>query len=256
MPNKSHDETILTTIQQLNEGKIRVAEPTTTGWRHNPDIQSIILEYFKSQTIETKNNPWPHRDLIPAKYPDSASLEQAHHRIVPPCYIRYGAYIGKQVIAMPCFVNIGAYVDDYTMLDTWSTIGSCAQIGKHVHISGGAGIGGVLEPANAKPVIIEDHCFIGARCEIAEGVIIKQGAVLAPGTFLTQSTRIYDRTNNTTTHGVVPENAVVVPGTRPDSTGQCQLQAAIIVKYANNKTRGKTALNDFLRSAEQTCIQP
>ena len=161
--------------------------------------------------------------------------------------MRYGAYIGAQCVLMPSFINIGAYVDDHSMIDTWATVGSCAQIGKHVHISGGVGIGGVLEPVQASPTIIEDHCFIGARSEIAEGVLVKKGAVIAMGTFISQSTKIYDRTNGQISYGTIPENAVVVPGSLPSKDGSHQLNAAIIVKYADLKTREKTGVNEILR---------
>jgi 2,3,4,5-tetrahydropyridine-2-carboxylate N-succinyltransferase len=167
--------------------------------------------------------------------------------MVPGAYVRRGAYIGKNVVLMPSFVNIGAYVDEGTMVDTWATVGSCAQIGKNVHISGGAGIGGVLEPLQANPTIIEDDCFIGARSEVAEGVIVRQGAVLAMGTFISQSTKIVDRATGEYTYGEVPAYSVVVPGAIPAANGGASLACVVIVKRVDAKTRAKTGVNELLR---------
>ncbi|MCA1766985.1 MAG: 2,3,4,5-tetrahydropyridine-2,6-dicarboxylate N-succinyltransferase, partial [Idiomarina sp.] len=171
-------------------------------------------------------------------------------RVVPPAMVRKGAFIGRNVVVMPSYVNIGAYVGEGTMVDTWATVGSCAQIGKNVHLSGGVGIGGVLEPLQANPTIIEDNCFIGARSEIVEGVIIEEGAVISMGVYIGQSTRIYDRENDRILYGRVPSGSVVVPGSLPAANGTHSLYAAIIVKRVDAKTRAKVGINALLRSAE------
>lgn len=240
---------VLSVIAKLNSGALRVCEPnskTLSGWTHHTWAQAAVSLYLRLTNASFNTSPWPHVDKVPAKFHMQESFPK-DSRLVPPAYVRYGAHIGSNTVLMPCFVNIGAFVDNGTMLDTWCTVGSCAQIGKRVHLSGGAGIGGVLEPATAKPTIIEDDCFIGARSEIAEGVRVRKGAVLASGVFLTQSTKIYDRTTGKIFTGEVPENAVVVPGSLPSKDGTHHIQAAIIVKYADNQTRGKTALNNWLR---------
>jgi 2,3,4,5-tetrahydropyridine-2-carboxylate N-succinyltransferase len=189
-------------------------------------------------------------DKVPLKYAGltSEQLSGAGVRIVPPAVVRRGAYIARGVVLMPSYVNIGAYVDTGTMVDTWATVGSCAQIGKNVHLSGGVGIGGVLEPVQASPTIIEDDCFIGARSEIVEGVIVEQGAVISMGVFIGQSTRIYDRERDEITYGRVPAGSVVVPGTLPGSSGKYSLACAIIVKRVDARTRAKVAINELLRS--------
>ncbi len=239
--------TILQTIEALDSGKIRIAEKTSQGWIHHSWVQKAILCYFKLTSNKTNHNsPLPFKDKIDSKF-QHKHLDNLSCRVVPPTHVRYGAYIGNQCVLMPCFVNIGAHIGDHTMIDTWATIGSGAQIGKHVHISGGVGIGGVLEPPQAKPTIIEDHCFIGARSEIAEGIYIQEGAVIAMGTFISQSTKIYDRISGQYHHGVVPKNAVVVPGSIPSKDGSHHLNAAIIVKYADEQTRKKTKINELLR---------
>ena len=239
--------TILSVIDDLDSGLLRVAHFDAHTWHHNSWIQKAILCYFRlTENVVNQQTPLPFKDKIDSKFKHKP-LENLACRIVPPTHVRYGAYIGSQCVLMPSFVNIGAYIDDYTMVDTWATIGSGAQIGKHVHISGGVGIGGVLEPPQAKPTIIEDHCFIGARSEIAEGVHIRRGAVLAMGTFLSQSTKIFDRTTGKLYTGQIPEDAVVVPGSMPSTDGKYHLYTAIIVKYADHKTRAKTSINDILR---------
>ena len=248
--NKDQKQAVIDVISQLNLGTLRVASPTPAGWQHHTWIQKAIGLYFALATVTEKTTPWPHRDLLPSKYEHADDFHNSHIRLVPPAYVRHGAYVAAKTVLMPCFVNIGAYIDTGCMIDTWATVGSCAQIGKQVHVSGGAGIGGVLEPAQATPTIIEDHCFIGARSEIAEGVHVKQGAVIASGVFLTQSTKIYDRTTKETHTGTVPANAVVVPGSLPAADGSHSVQAAIIVKYADDSTRGKTALNEWLRTMQ------
>jgi 2,3,4,5-tetrahydropyridine-2-carboxylate N-succinyltransferase len=245
--NDETKQTIHSVISLLDSGKLRIAEPTTTQWKHNSWVQKAILCYFKlTNNWQQSLEPLHFQDKIHSKFTHTP-INQLSCRVVPPSHVRYGAHIGNQCVLMPCFVNIGAFIDDYTMIDTWATIGSGAQIGKHVHISGGVGIGGVLEPVQAKPTIIEDHCFIGARSEIAEGILIQKGAVIAMGTFISQSTKIYDRTTGTISYGTIPENAVVVPGSLPSQDNTHQLNAAIIVKYADKKTRSKTSINDILR---------
>jgi 2,3,4,5-tetrahydropyridine-2-carboxylate N-succinyltransferase len=188
-------------------------------------------------------------DKVPSKFDgwDAAQFSQAGFRAVPNCIVRHSAYIAPGVVLMPSFVNLGAYVDSGTMVDTWATVGSCAQIGKNVHISGGAGIGGVLEPLQAGPVIIEDNCFIGARSEVAEGIIVREGAVLSMGVFISASTKIVDRASGTIYRGEVPAYSVVVPGTLPGEAGQPSLACAVIVKTVDAQTRSKTSVNELLR---------
>src|SRR5688572_20765313 len=185
-------------------------------------------------------------DKVPSKF-ESFDFENAGFRVVPPAAVRRGSFLAKNVVMMPSFVNIGAYVDEGTMVDTWATVGSCAQIGKNVHLSGGVGIGGVLEPVQANPVIIEDNCFIGARSEVVEGVIVEENSVLSMGVYLGQSTRIYDRATGEILYGRVPAGSVVVSGTLPGPDGKYSLYCAVIVKKVDAKTRAKTSLNDLLR---------
>lgn len=238
------------TIDSLNAGKLRIMQPSADGWIHQPWLQKAILCYFKlCDNIACPTPFLSYKDKVPSRFSSADSLNDWQGRIVPPAHVRYGSYIGKQCVIMPSFINIGAYVDDNTMIDTWATVGAGAQIGKSVHLSGGAGIGGILEPPQASPTIIEDDCFIGARSEIAEGVVVKQGAVIAMGTFISQSTRIYDRTTKKISYGVIPKNAVVVPGSIPSSDGSHSLQAAIIVKYADASTRKKVGINQLLRES-------
>ena len=237
--------TIYLLMEQLDKGKLRISSPSSNGWVHQPHLQKTILSYFKTQEMKKSNSDYLYfQDKIPSKYMNTSNVQE---RIVPPTHVRYGAYIGKNCVLMPCFVNIGAYVDDGTMLDTWCTVGAGAQVGKNCHISGGVGIGGVLEPPQASPTIIEDNCFIGARSEVAEGVIIRKGAVLAMGTFISQSTKIYNRMTKEITFGEVPQDAVVIPGSLPSNDGSYSSYAAIIVKFATASTREKTSLNEILR---------
>lgn len=191
-------------------------------------------------------------DKVPSKYADysAADFTKDGVRIVPPAMVRRGSYVGKNVVVMPSYINLGAYVDEGTMVDTWATVGSCAQIGKNVHLSGGVGIGGVLEPLQANPTIIEDNCFIGARSEIVEGVIVEEGAVISMGVYIGQSTRIFDRETGEVHYGRVPAGAVVVPGALPSKDGTHSLYAAIIVKKVDAKTRAKVGINELLRGAE------
>jgi 2,3,4,5-tetrahydropyridine-2-carboxylate N-succinyltransferase len=189
-------------------------------------------------------------DKVPLKYVDfkDEDFRATGTRVVPPACVRRGAYVGKDVILMPSYVNVGAYVDDGTMVDTWATVGSCAQIGKNVHLSGGAGIGGVLEPLQASPTIIEDNCFIGARSEIVEGVIVEKGSVVSMGVYIGQSTRIFDRTTGEVTYGRIPAGSVVVSGNLPSDDGTYSLYCAVIVKKVDGKTRSKVGINELLRT--------
>lgn len=251
-PDKSIIEAVHETINQLDCGKLRVAEPTESGWQINTWVKQAILLYFKFTPSErTEAGYTQFFDKVPVKYQSytQQDFERDQTRVVPDAIVRKGAYIGKNTVLMPSFVNIGAYVDDNSMIDTWATVGAAAQIGKNVHISGGAGIGGVLEPLQANPVIIEDNCFIGARSEVAEGVIVERGSVLAMGVYIGQSTRIFNRETGETYYGRVPAGSVVVPGSLPSSKGECHLYSAIIVKQVEAQTLSKTALNEILRSA-------
>ncbi|MDR1113372.1 MAG: 2,3,4,5-tetrahydropyridine-2,6-dicarboxylate N-succinyltransferase [Bacteroidales bacterium] len=236
------------TIAQLDEGKIRVAEPQNGGWKVNEWIKKAVLLYFSIQKMETV-------EAFPFEFHDKIGLKQhfaeQQVRVVPHAVARYGSYLAPNVILMPSYVNIGAYVDSGTMVDTWATVGSCAQIGKNVHLSGGVGIGGVLEPLQASPVIIEDNCFIGSRAIVVEGVHVKQGAVLAANVVLTQSTKIIDVTGDQPIEmtGIVPENSVVIPGTRSKKfpAGEFQLSCALIIGKRKESTDIKTSINQTLR---------
>lgn len=238
------------TIAQLDCGTLRVAEKHAGHWQVNEWLKKAVLLYFRiqpNQVIEGTGTRY--YDKIPLKYGahTRAEFQREGARIVPPATVRYGAYLAPDVVLMPSYVNIGAYVDRGTMVDTWATIGSCAQIGKNVHISGGTGIGGVLEPLQAAPTIIEDDCFIGARSEIVEGVLVETGAVISMGVFIGQSTRIYDRESGAISYGRVPAGAVVVPGSLPSADGHYSLQCAVIVKRVDAKTRAKIGINELLR---------
>ena len=240
---------IRSVISQLDSGILRVAEPKETGWQVNEWIKKAVVLYFPIQKMETLEvGPLEFHDKIPLK----KGYKEKGIRVVPHAVARHGAYLSKGVIMMPSYVNIGAYVDEGTMIDTWSTVGSCAQIGKNCHISGGAGIGGVLEPLQANPVIIEDNCFIGARSEVAEGVIVGEGSVLSMGVFIGASTKIIDRTSGEIHMGKVPAYSVIVPGALPgkalpDGTVGPSLYCAVIVKRVDERTRSKTSINDLLR---------
>lgn len=244
-------DAILNILEALDSGKLRVANKIADSWIVNEFVKQAILLYFKINQsgtfkagdhtigydkIPLKCNTWNEQDFISNGF-----------RMIPGAIVRKGAYIANKAVLMPSFINIGAYVDEGSMIDTWATVGSCAQIGKNCHISGGAGIGGVLEPIQASPVIIEDDVFIGARSEIAEGVIVKQGAVISMGVYIGASTRIYDRSSDTISYGVVPEYSVVVPGALPSSQGNAQTYAAVIVKKVDASTRKKTSLTQILR---------
>ena len=232
-------------IADLDTGKLRVASPTESGeWIVNDWIKKAVILYFPIQKMEII-------EVGPFEFHDKMALKTNYAaqgvRVVPHAVARYGAFLASGVILMPSYVNIGAYVDSGTMVDTWATVGSCAQIGKNVHLSGGVGIGGVLEPLQANPTIIEDNCFIGARSEVVEGVIVEENSVLAMGVFLSQSTRIYDRETKEIHYGRVPSGSVVVPGSLPSADGTHSLNCAIIVKRVDAQTRAKTSINDLLR---------
>ncbi len=238
------------TIHLLDAGKIRVAEKINNEWVTHQWIKKAVLLYFRIHNNVVMDAGFTKfYDKVPLKFSET-SLEQFQEqgaRIVPHACVRKGAFIGPNTIVMPSYINIGAYVDSGVMVDTWATVGSCAQIGKNVHLSGGAGIGGVLEPLQANPTIIEDDCFIGARSEIVEGVIIEKGSVISMGVFIGQSTRIYNRVTGDVTYGRVPAGSVVVPGNLPSKDGSHSLYAAIIVKQVDEKTRAKTSINELLR---------
>ena len=234
-------------IGLLDRGEARVAEPTDDGWRVNEWLKKAVLLYFAvTPSREISDGHTRYFDKVPPKFA-GGDIESSGVRVVPDAQARRGAYIAPGVVLMPSYVNIGAYVDSGTLVDTWATVGSCAQIGKNVHLSGGAGIGGVLEPLQATPTIIEDDCFIGARSEIVEGVIVERGAVIAMGVYIGQSTRIYDRARDEVLYGRVPAGSVVVPGSLPDGKSRAQLYCAVIVKQVDERTRRRTSLNELLR---------
>ncbi|RMH50772.1 MAG: 2,3,4,5-tetrahydropyridine-2,6-dicarboxylate N-succinyltransferase [Zetaproteobacteria bacterium] len=244
-------EAIEHTITLLDDGGVRVCERDGEGrWVTQQWLKKAVLLYFKLRDNQLINGGISNYfDKVPLKFASwgEQMFRKASIRVVPPATVRKGAYIAPRVVLMPSYVNIGAWVDEGTMVDTWATIGSCAQIGRYCHISGGAGIGGVLEPIQADPVIIEDHCFIGARSEVAEGVIVREGSVLSMGVYLGRSTRIYDRESGTTHYGEVPPYSVVVPGSMPGRSGGPNLYCAVIVKKVDEQTRSKTAITELLR---------
>jgi 2,3,4,5-tetrahydropyridine-2,6-dicarboxylate N-succinyltransferase len=238
-------EAVEATIGLLDRGELRVAQPDGDGiWTVNAWAKQAVLLYFRVRGLETTEaGPFEYRDKLPLKH----GYDELGVRVVPPATVRFGAHLEPGVVLMPSYVNIGAYVGSGTMVDTWATVGSCAQIGKNCHISGGAGIGGVLEPLQANPVIIEDNCFVGARSEVAEGVIVGEGSVLSMGVFLGASTRIINRASGEVIYGRVPPYSVVVPGSLPGSGGGPALYCAVIVKQVDEKTRAKTSINELLR---------
>lgn len=239
-------------LDELEAGRSRVAEPDGQGsWRVNAWIKRAILLYFRVHDAQAMDGgPMAAFDKVPLRFAgaDAAAFGGVGARIVPGALVRRGVFIGKDAVLMPSYVNIGAYVGAGTMVDTWATVGSCAQIGARVHLSGGVGIGGVLEPLQASPTIIEDDCFIGARSEVVEGVVVERGSVLGMGVFLGQSTRIYDRATKTVTYGRIPAGSVVVAGALPAADGSHSLYAAVIVKRVDDKTRAKTSINELLRT--------
>ncbi|WP_310234691.1 2,3,4,5-tetrahydropyridine-2,6-dicarboxylate N-succinyltransferase [Luteimonas terrae] len=238
-------------MQGLESGELRVAQPDGNGgWQVNEWLKKAVLLYFRTNDMAIVDaQPAPFWDKVEPRFAgfDEAKFKAAGVRVVPGAAVRRGTYFGRDVVLMPSFVNIGAYVGEGTMVDTWATVGSCAQIGKHVHLSGGAGIGGVLEPLQASPTIIEDHCFIGARSEVVEGVVVGHHSVIGMGVFLGQSTRIYNRATGEVSYGYVPPGSVVVSGQLPAQDGSHSLYCAVIVKQVDEKTRSKTSVNVLLR---------
>ncbi|MGH8183542.1 MAG: 2,3,4,5-tetrahydropyridine-2,6-dicarboxylate N-succinyltransferase [Rhodanobacteraceae bacterium] len=239
-------------LDALEAGRLRVAEPDGQGsWRVNQWVKRAILLYFCAHDVRAMDGgPMAAFDKVPLRFADAdeAAFRAAGARVVPGALVRRGAFIGKDAVLMPSYVNIGANVGAGAMVDTWATVGSCAQIGARVHLSGGVGIGGVLEPLQANPTIIEDDCFIGARSEVVEGVIVERGSVLGMGVYLGQSTRIYDRATKQVSYGRVPAGSVVVAGSLPAVDGSHSLYATVIVKRVDEKTRAKTSINELLRT--------
>ena len=234
----------------LNTGHLRVAEKIDGDWVTHQWIKKAVLLYFRTHDNQVvRDGEATYFDKVPRRFDGytDADFRAGGYRVVPPATARTGTFIGKNVILMPSYVNIGAYVGDGTMVDTWVTVGSCAQIGKNVHLSGGVGIGGVLEPLQANPTIIEDDCFIGARSEIVEGVIVEAHSVISMGVFIGQSTKIYDRASGAIHYGRVPSGSVVVPGSLPSADGTHSLACAVIVKRVDAQTRSKTSINELLR---------
>ena len=250
--DKSIIDAIKETIELTDKGKIRVAEKKDGTWKVNQWVKKAILLSFKINKMEILRGPYTSwYDKVPGKSVNwkEEDWKNAGYRHVPNGVVRKGSFIAKNAVLMPCFVNLGAYVDEGTMIDTWASVGSCAQVGKNCHISGGAGIGGVLEPLQADPVIIEDNCFVGARSEIAEGVLVEEGAVISMGVYIGASTKIVDRSTGEISYGKVPAYSVVVPGTLPNKKNPDgpSLYCAVIVKQVDEKTRSKTSINDLLR---------
>jgi len=240
-------------LTQLDRGEVRVAEPGPDGWVVHEWVKKAVLVSFRlsdNRVIEGMFTRY--FDKVPVKYAEYMASDFAAQRarVVPPAVVRRGAYVAPDVVLMPSYVNIGAYVGAGSMIDTWATVGSCAQIGRNVHLSGGAGIGGVLEPLQATPTIVEDDCFIGARSEVVEGVVVERGAVLSMGVFIGQSTKIYDREHDEVLYGRVPAGAVVVPGALPAADGSHSLACAVIVKRVDARTRAKVGLNELLRTVD------
>ena len=238
-------------INGLDNGSIRVAEKTTGDWVVNQWVKKAVLLSFRLEDniVLPSDGTMQFYDKVPTKFANYTKEDfvKGGFRVVPPAVARRGSFIAKNVVLMPSYVNIGAYVDEGAMVDTWATVGSCAQIGKNVHLSGGVGIGGVLEPMQANPTIIEDNCFIGARSEIVEGVIVEENSVISMGVYIGQSTKIYDRATGEVTYGRVPAGSVVVSGNLPSEDGKYSLYCAVIVKRVDAKTRAKTGINELLR---------
>jgi 2,3,4,5-tetrahydropyridine-2,6-dicarboxylate N-succinyltransferase len=257
-------DAVAAAITHLDSGKLRVCEKIDGTWVTHQWLKKAVLLSFRlndnmlmqeaastgAGAMNSMMNVARYFDKVPTKFANYSEQDfrDGGFRVVPPATVRRGAYIAKNVVLMPSYVNIGAYVDEATMVDTWATVGSCAQIGKNVHLSGGVGIGGVLEPLQANPTIIEDNCFIGARSEVVEGIVIGEGSVLSMGVFISQSTKIYNRETGEVRYGSVPPYSVVVPGSLPSADGKYSLTAAIIVKQVDAQTRSKTSINDLLRS--------
>jgi 2,3,4,5-tetrahydropyridine-2-carboxylate N-succinyltransferase len=241
-------------VDLLDNGALRVAEKKNGQWTVNQWIKKAVLLYFRVEENKATSGTFTQFfDKVPLKYANTNTeeLSKSGVRIVPPACVRKGAFIAPNSVLMPSYVNIGAYVDSGVMVDTWATVGSCAQIGKNVHLSGGVGIGGVLEPLQANPTIIEDNCFIGARSEIVEGVIVEEGSVISMGVYLGQSTKIYNRLTDEITYGRIPAGSVVVSGNLPSADGKYSLYCAVIVKQVDKKTREKVSLNELLRDLNE-----
>ncbi len=241
---------VMQVIEMLDKGELRVAEKINGAWHTHQWIKKAVLLSFRMEdNFFIKGGFTNYYDKVASKFSDYNSKEfrEGGFRVVPPAAVRRGSYIAKNVVLMPSYVNIGAYVDEGTMVDTWATVGSCAQIGKNVHLSGGVGIGGVLEPVQANPTIIGDNCFIGARSEIVEGVIVEDNAVISMGVYIGQSTKIYNRETGEITYGRVPTGAVVVSGNLPSKDQKYSLYCAVIVKQVDEKTRSKVGINELLR---------
>lgn len=243
-PTKQMRGAVDEAIAGLDSGKLRVSEKVNGQWVTHQWLKKAVLLSFRLQDNRVIDKRY--YDKVPSKF-GKFNFAKGGFRVVPPAAARRGAYIARNVVLMPSFVNIGAYIDEGTMVDTWATVGSCAQIGKNVHLSGGVGIGGVLEPLQANPVIIEDNCFIGARSEVVEGVIVEENSVLSMGVYLGSSTKILDRASGEILYGRVPAGSVVVSGTLPSPEGNYSLYCAVIVKTVDAKTRAKTSLNELLR---------
>ena len=243
-------DAIVQAIEMLERGETRVAEKIDDNWVVNEWLKKAVLLYFRINDNDfVKGGFTNYYDKVPSKYADynSREFQESGVRVVPPASVRKGAYIAPNTVLMPSYVNIGAYVNEGTMVDTWATVGSCAQIGKNVHLPGGVGIGGVLEPLQASPTIIEDNCFIGARSEIVEGVVVEKGSVISMGVFISQSTKILDRETGEISYGRIPAGSVVVSGNLPSKDGSYSLYCAVIVKKVDEKTRRKTGINELLR---------
>jgi 2,3,4,5-tetrahydropyridine-2-carboxylate N-succinyltransferase len=241
-------EAVEEVIAGLDDGRLRVAEKRGGQWITHQWIKKAVLLSFRLEDNRVMDGgSTRYYDKVASKFGPAFDFAAAGFRVVPPAMARRGAYVAKNAVLMPSYVNIGAYVDEGTMVDTWATVGSCAQIGKNVHLSGGVGIGGVLEPLQANPVIIEDNCFIGARSEVVEGVIVEENSVLSMGVFLGQSTKIFDRQTGRVTYGRVPAGSVLVSGSLPSADGKYSLYCAVIVKKVDAQTRAKTSLNELLR---------
>ena len=237
-------------LDLLDSGKARVAEKIDGRWEVNDWLKKAVLLYFRANDNRVIEGSYTRFfDKVPLKYSawDENALRASGNRVVPHALVRKGSFIGPNVVLMPSYVNIGAFVDEGTMVDTWATVGSCAQIGKNVHLSGGVGIGGVLEPVQANPTIIEDNCFIGARSEVVEGVIVEEGSVISMGVYIGQSTKIFDRETGEVSYGRIPAGSVVVSGNLPSADGTYSLYCAVIVKKVDAKTRAKTSINELLR---------
>jgi len=239
-------------LNELNHGRLRVAERQGVGqWSVNQWVKKAVLLSFRLYDNQVvRSGDLTFFDKVKTKFSgdSDADIRASGVRVVPPAVARHGSFQAKNVILMPSYVNIGAYVDEGTMVDTWATVGSCAQIGKNVHLSGGVGIGGVLEPLQANPTIIEDNCFIGARSEVVEGVIVEENSVISMGVYIGQSTKIYDRATGEVSYGRIPSGSVVVSGNLPSADGKYSLYCAVIVKRVDAQTRAKTSINDLLRS--------